>query len=114
MTRVDRDPGQQRIAVSLKLTGLRAFELGHRCGTINGTGYGAGCGCVAGGLECCRAETRDTGLKHPLMSGIADARFACDPVGKNSDPRLDHAEEGSSSAAPAVLVQGRGAVGGAG
>jgi hypothetical protein len=71
-------------------------------------------GCVAGELECCRAEGVATGLKHPLMSGIADAGCACDPVGRNSDPRLDHAEEGSSVAAPAVHVQGRGAVGDAG
>jgi hypothetical protein len=34
-------------------------------------------------LPC--GETRDTCLKHPLMSGIADARCACDPVGRNSD-----------------------------
>jgi hypothetical protein len=46
-------------------------------------------------LPC--GETRDTGLKHPLMSGIADARCACDPVGKNSDPRLDHAEKAAVS-----------------
>jgi hypothetical protein len=49
-----------------------------------------------------------------LMSWIADAGCACDLVGRNSDPRLDHAEEGSSVAAPAVHVQGRGAVGDAG
>jgi hypothetical protein len=36
-------------------------------------------GCVAGELECCRAEGVATGLKHPLMSGIADAGCACDP-----------------------------------
>jgi hypothetical protein len=42
-------------------------------------------------------ETRDTGLKHPLMSGIADPRCACDPVGRSSDPRVDHAEEAAVS-----------------
>jgi hypothetical protein len=84
-------------------------------GTINGIRHGTTCWLRRGRARVLPSEeTRDTGLKHPLMNGIADARCACDPVGRNWDPRLDHAEEGSSVAAPAVHVQGRGAVGDAG